>query len=151
MQIYVSLLQALDKTKWAVLSLVCAIIVKTVLSLTLVRLIGFLGGAIASLAMGAVALFAANFAYFRICGLHLEKNVGTNLVVGVIMALTGVGVKSLLHGHLSAFLVGGAVCVVVYVWFCFLFGLVGKDEIPHLPMQRLLWTLHRLIRFWDYG
>ncbi len=151
MQIYVSLLQALDKTKWAVLSLVCAIIVKTVLSLTLVSFIGILGGAIASLAMGAVALFAANFAYFRICGLHLEKNVGTNLVVGVIMALTGVGVKSLLHGHLSAFLVGGAVCVVVYVWFSFLFGLVGKDDIPHLPMQRLLWTLHRLIRFWDYG
>lgn len=73
MQIYVSLLQALDKTKWAVLSLVCAIIVKTVLSLTLVRFIGVLGGAIASLAMGVVALFAANFAYFRICGLHLEK------------------------------------------------------------------------------
>lgn len=56
MQIYVSLLQALDKTKWAVLSLVCAIIVKTVLSLTLVSFIGILGGAIASLAMGAVAL-----------------------------------------------------------------------------------------------
>lgn len=151
MQIYVSLLQALDKTKWAVLSLVCAIIVKTVLSLVLVRYIGIYGGAIASVGMGAVALLVSNAAYFRICGLHLEKNVGTNLVIGVIMALSGVGVKSLLQDPVAAFCVGSVVCVVVYVWLVFLLGLVSREEIPHLPMKRLMWGLHRLIRFWDYG
>lgn len=151
MQIYVSLLQALDKTKWAVLSLVCAIIVKTVLSVVLVRYIGITGGAIASLAMGAIALLGVNIAYFKICGLHLEKNVGTNLVVGVIMALSGIGVKSLLQGGAVAVAVGALVCGAIYVWFAFLFGIVGKDDIEHLPFKKLLLWLHRRIRFWEYG
>lgn len=73
MQIYVSLLQALDKTKYAVLSLVCAICVKIVLSLVLVRYIGINGVGIASLSMSAVALSGVNVAYFKTCGMHLEK------------------------------------------------------------------------------
>lgn len=150
MQIYVSLLQALDKTKFAVLSLVCAIIVKIVLSIVLARFIGIIGGAIASLAMAAVALLGVNIAYFNICGLHLEKNIGLNLLDGVIMALVGLAVSSFIGNNLVATIVGFAVCVAVYVWLAFLFGLVGKEEIDYLPMRRLLKAIHRIVRFWEY-
>lgn len=150
MQIYVSLLQALDKTKYAVLSLVFAIIAKIALSVVLVRYIGILGGAVASLAMGAVALMGANIAYFNICGLHLEKNVGLNLLDGVIMALAGIAVSNLVRSNIVAVILGFCVCAAVYVWLAFLFGIVGREEIDFLPMRRLLWAIHRAVRFWEY-
>lgn len=149
MQIYVSLLQALDKTKYAVLSLVCAICVKIVLSLVLVRFIGIEGAAIASLAMSAVALLGVNVAYFKTLGMHLEKNVGLNLLSGVIMALSGM-VATLFKSDLLALFIGAIICVAVYVWTVFLFGLISKDDIPYLPLKRLLGALHRAIRFWEY-
>lgn len=149
MQIYVSLLQALDKTKYAVLSLVCAICVKIVLSLVLVRFIGINGAAIAALSMSAVALFGVNVAYFKICGMHLEKNIGLNLLSGVIMALSAM-VATLLKNDLLALVVGAIISAAAYVWTVFLFGLISKDDIPYLPLKRVLFALHRIIRFWEY-
>lgn len=150
MQIYVSLLQALDRTKDAVISLAVAIVAKVILSVVLVHFIGIMGGALASLTMAAVALLGVNVSYTRICGLHLEKNVGLNLLGGVIMALAGLGISSLIKNNLLATCIGLAVSLAVYLWIAFLFGLIGKDEIEYLPMRKLLRALHRVVRFWEY-
>ncbi|MDE6302590.1 MAG: oligosaccharide flippase family protein, partial [Clostridia bacterium] len=112
MQIYVSLLQALDRTKDAVISLAVAIAVKIVLSVVLTRYIGIMGGALASLAMAAVALLGVNVSYLKICGLHLEKNVGLNLLSGVIMALAGLGICDLARSKLLATVLGLGVSVI---------------------------------------
>ena len=151
MQIYVSLLQALDKTKYAVLSLVCAIIVKIVLGVVLTRYIGINGAAIASLSLPVVSYFGTLLSYYKICGLRLEKNVGLNLVSGVIMALCGIAIQSFVKNDVVALAVGFTVCALVYVWLAFLLNLVSKDDIPHLPLKKLLWALHRKIRFWEYN
>lgn len=151
MQIYVSLLQALDKTKYAVLSLVCAIIVKIVLGVVLTRYIGINGAAIASLSLPVVSYFGTLLSYYKICGLRLEKNVGLNLVSGVIMALCGIAICSFIQNDIASLAVGFIVCLLVYVWLAFLFNLIGKDDIPHLPLKKLLWALHRTIRFWEYN
>lgn len=151
MQIYVSLLQALDKTKYAVLSLVCAIIVKIVLGAVLTRYIGINGAAIASLSLPVVSYFGTLLSYYKICGLRLEKNVGLNLVSGVIMALCGIAICSFIQNDIASLAVGFIVCLIVYVWLAFLFNLIGKDDIPHLPLKKLLWALHRTIRFWEYN
>lgn len=151
MQIYVSLLQALDKTKYAVLSLVCAIIVKIVLGVVLTRYMGINGAAIASLSLPVVSYFGTLLSYYKICGLRLEKNVGLNLVSGVIMALCGIAICSFIQNDIASLAVGFIVCLLVYVWLAFLFNLIGKDDIPHLPLKKLLWALHRTIRFWEYN
>ena len=151
MQIYVSLLQAVDKTKYAVFSLIAGIIVKIVLDVVLTRYIEINGAAIASLALPLVAYFCTLVSYYKICGLRLEKNVGLNLLSGVIMALCGIAVGSFIKNDVASLAVGFAVCAVVYVWLAFLFNLVGKDDIPHLPLKKLLWALHRTIRFWEYN
>ena len=151
MQIYVSLLQALDKTKYAVLSLVCAIIVKIVLGAVLTRYIGINGAAIASLSLPVVSYFGTLLSYYKICGLRLEKNVGLNLVSGVIMALCGIAICSFIQNDIASLAVGFIVCLLVYVWLAFLLNLIGKDDIPHLPLKKLLWALHRTIRFWEYN
>ncbi len=151
MQIYVSLLQAVDKTKYAVFSLIAGIIVKIVLDVVLTMYIGINGAAIASLALPVVAYFCTLVSYYKICGLRLEKNVGLNLLSGVIMALCGIAVGSFIKNDVASLAVGFAVCAVVYVWLAFLFNLVGKDDIPHLPLKKLLWALHRTIRFWEYN
>lgn len=151
MQIYVSLLQAVDKTKYAVFSLIASIIVKIVLDVVLTRYIGINGAAIASLALPVVAYFCTLVSYYKICGLRLEKNVGLNLLSGVIMALCGIAVGSFIKNDIASLAIGFVVCAVVYVWLAFLFNLVGKDDIPHLPLKKLLWALHRTIRFWEYN
>lgn len=151
MQIYVSLLQALDKTKYAVLSLVCAIIVKIVLGVVLTRYIGINGAAIASLSLPVVSYSGTLLSYYKICGLRLKKNVGLNLVSGVIMALCGIAICSFIQNDIASLAVGFIVCLLVYVWLAFLFNLIGKDDIPHLPLKKLLWALHRTIRFWEYN
>lgn len=151
MQIYVSLLQAVDKTKYAVFSLIASIIVKIVLDVVLTRYIGINGAAIASLALPVVAYFCTLVSYYKICGLRLEKNVGLNLLSGVIMALCGIAVGSFIKNDIASLAIGFVVCAVVYVWLAFLFNLVGKDDIPHLPLKKLLLALHRTIRFWEYN
>ena len=151
MQIYVSLLQAVDKTKYAVFSLIASIIVKIVLDVVLTRYIGINGAAIASLALPVVAYFCTLVSYYKICGLRLEKNVGLNLVSGVIMALCGIAICSFIQNDIASLAVGFIVCLLVYVWLAFLFNLIGKDDIPHLPLKKLLWALHRTIRFWEYN
>lgn len=151
MQIYVSLLQALDKTKYAVVSLVAAIVVKIASDILLTKYIGINGAAIASLALPTVAYLGTLVSYYKICGLRLEKNVGLNLVSGVIMALCGIAIKSFAKSDIVALGVGIIVCAIIYVWLAFLLNLVGKDDIPHLPLKRLLWALHRTIRFWEYN
>lgn len=151
MQIYVSLLQALDKTKYAVVSLVAAIVVKIASDVLLTKYIGINGAAIASLALPTVAYLGTLVSYYKICGLRLEKNVGLNLVSGVIMALCGIAIKFFAKSDIVALGVGIIVCAIIYVWLAFLLNLVGKDDIPHLPLKRLLWALHRTIRFWEYN
>ena len=151
MQIYVSLLQAVDKTKYAVFSLIASIIVKIVLDVVLTRYIGINGAAIASLARPVVAYFCTLVSYYKICGLRLEKNVGLSLLSGVIMALCGIAVGAFIKNDIASLAIGFVVCAVVYVWLAFLFNLVGKDDIPHLPLKKLLWALHRTIRFWEYN
>ena len=151
MQIYVSLLQALDKTKYAVFSLAVAIIVKIALDVLLTKYIGINGAAVASLALPTTAYFCTLISYYKICGLRLEKNVGLNLVSGVIMALCGIAIQSFVKNDVVALAVGFTVCALVYVWLAFLLNLVSKDDIPHLPLKKLLWALHRTIRFWEYN
>lgn len=150
MQIYISLLQALDKTKYAVLSLGCAIIVKILLSIFLTKSMGIYGFAIASVCMGGVALLGVVISYYKICGMHIEKNVGVNLLLGVIMALSGIGVLAIVKNNALALCVGTLVCFAIYVWLAFLTGLVGKEDIAHMPLKRVLYALHRIIRFWEY-
>ena len=65
--------------------------------------------------------------------------------------MSGIGVRSLLQGGAVTVAVGALVCGAIYVWFAFLFGIVGKDDIEHLPFKKLLLWLHRRIRFWEYG
>ena len=150
MQIYVSLIQAVDKTKMAVLSLGCAVIIKTVLQIVLTRYFGILGSCIANVALGTVAIFASVICYFKVCGLHLEKSVGINLTVGVIMGLAGYAVSLLDASDYVVCALGLFVCALVYVFCVFAFGLIGKEEIAFLPASRILAKLHRVIRFWEY-
>ena len=150
MQIYVSLLQAVDKTKMAVLSLVFAILIKTVLQIVLTYYVGILGAALASAAMGVVAHLLTFASYFKVCGLHLEKSVGINLLVGVIMGCAGVVIATNVQNAYIACAVGAITCAVVYCWLVFLLGLVGKEEMAHFPAGKILQKIHRVVRFWEY-
>ncbi len=148
MQIYISLLQALDKTKMAVLSLVLAIIIKIILSLTLTRFVGIYGSAIASLSMSIVAFALVNFFYFKICGLHLAKNVSINMLSGVIMGIISFGALYI-SNDIASLIVGFVISLIVYVALVFMMDIITKDDIAFLPFKRVLIGVRRLVRFWE--
>ena len=150
-QIYVSLLQALDKTYSGVKSLFAAIVVKVVLSLVLVRYIGIMGAAVAGVGMSAVSLAAVTAVFHRLTDMRLEKNVAQTLVSGVIMALAALVVRTYVPTDIGAVLAGAAVCVIVYGWLTTLMGVFTEEEFIALPFGGRLVKLRRKIRFWENG
>lgn len=150
-QIYISLLQALDKTYSAIKSLFAAVIVKVVLSLVLVRYIGVMGAAVAGVGMSAVSLLAVTVVFHRLTDMRLEKNVAQTLVSGVIMALAALVVRVYVPTNIGAILAGAAVCVLVYGWLTTLFGVFTEAEFLSLPFGSRLIKIRRKIRFWENG
>ena len=150
-QIYVSLLQALDKTKALIISLSFAVLVKVALSLSLVSRIGVMGAAVAGVGMSAVSLVAVTVTFRRLTGVGSEKNVAQTLVAGVIMALTALVVREYVQTHLGAVLAGAAVSAVVYGWLVTLMGVFTENEVLSLPFGSRLARIRRKIRFWENG
>ena len=150
-QIYVSLLQALDKTNSAIKSLFCAVILKVVLSLVLVRYIGIMGAAVAGVGMSALSLFAVLFTFRRLTGVRLEKNVAQIMVCGVIMALAALVVREYVPTNIGAVLAGALVCALMYGWMTTLAGVFSEGECLALPFGSSLVRLRKKIRFWENG
>lgn len=151
MQIYVSLLQALDKTYSAVRSIVIAIIVKIVLSVVLVRFVGIIGAATATLCLGIVSLGLCNIAFLRLTSIRLEKNVGGALFAGITALLASIVPREFIGNDMVALIVGFVVFYIIYFWLVILFGFFEKSEFGALPFGKIYGYLHRIIRFWEYG
>lgn len=148
-QIYISLLQGLDKTMWAVKSLFAALVVKVVLSLVLVRYTGILGASAASIAMSTVSLILLGVSFRRLTDIHEEKSIAKVLLAGVIMALVGITVREYVPAGVAAIAAGAAVCAVAYIWLTTLFGVFSEEELRSLPFGGKLARFRRAVRFWD--
>ncbi len=148
-QIYVSLLQGLDRTFSAIKSLFAAIVVKIAVSLVAVRFIGIAGAAVASVAMSAVSLAGCGAAFCRLTSVHVEKNIAQTLISGVIMALIGVVVREYVPTDIGVLVAGGAVCGIVYFLLVTLFGVFDEEECAFMPFGRYFARLRKKIRFWE--
>ncbi len=151
MQIYVSLLQALDRTKYAVMSVGFAIIIKTVLSLVLVRFIGVEGAAVATLSLGIAALALTNAAFLKYTSLRISREIALCLVAGGITALCCMFFKELQINYIVAIALAFVLFLLIYVWLIILSGVFDMAELGSLPFRRVFLRLHRIIRFWEYG
>lgn len=151
MQIYVSLLQALDKTKWAVGGLGGAVVVKTLLTIILVRFMGIIGAGIGLLAMGIVALAVVNIYFLKLTSMSIRIPVMFALFSGAVTALAIVVPKVYIVNDILALLVGFVLCYVMYFFLSILFGVMDKQEYGSIPMGKLLLKAHRVIRFWEYN
>ena len=151
MQIYVSLLQALDRTKWAVGGLGGAVVVKTLLMLVLVRYLGIVGAGVALLSMGVVSLAIVNAYFLKLTSMSIRNPVGFALFSGLITALALIVPKVYIVHDILALLVGFVLCYVMYFFMSILFGVMDKHEYGSIPMGKLLLKAHRVIRFWEYN
>lgn len=149
MQIYVSLLQALDKTKNAVLSIVCAIFVKIVLSLVLVKFIGINGGAVASVAFGGTALFACYISFTRLTSLKLEEKVGRIFFAGMLAGGVCLLPHFLIVRDIVALIVGFVLNYTIYFFLILILGVLDKEEFNSLPFGKVFGKLYKTIRFWE--
>lgn len=151
MQIYVSLLQALDKTKWAVGGLGGAVVVKTLLMVILVRFIGINGAGVALLVMGIVALAVVNVYFLKLTSMSLAIPVAFALFSGGVTALAIVVPKVYIVNDILALLVGFVLCYIMYFFLSILLGVMDKQEYSSIPMGKILLKAHRVIRFWEYN
>ncbi len=150
MQIYISLLQALDKTFSAVKSLIVAVFVKVVLSVALVKTMGILGAGIAMLLMGVVALALSNYYFLRLTAMRLNVPIGLSLLSGGIAGLAIIVPKVYIVNDILALVVGFVLCYIIYFFLSTLFGVLEREEFHSFPMGKLFMKLHRIIRFWEY-
>ena len=151
MQIYVSLLQALDKTKWAVGGLGGAVVVKTLLMVVLIRFLGIEGAGISLLVMGVVALVIVNVSFLKLTSMSIRLPIAFALLSGVVTALALMLPKIYIVNDILALLVGFVLCYLMYFFLSILFGVMDKQEYNSIPMGKLLLKAHRVIRFWEYN
>ena len=148
-QIYVSLLQGLDRTYSAVKSLFAAIVVKVVVSLVAVRFIGIAGAAVASVAMSAVSLAGCNIAFYRLTEVRVEKNIAKTMLSGGIIALIGLVVREYVPTDIGVLVAGGVVCGLVYLWLVTLFGVFDESEFALMPFGKFFLKFRKIVRFWE--
>ena len=151
MQIYVSLLQALDKTKWAVGGLGGAVVVKTLMTVVLVRFLGITGAGIALLAMGVVALAVVNVYFLKFTSMSIRLPVAFALFSGAVTALAIIVPKVYIVHDILALFVGFVLCYIMYFFLSILLGVMDKQEYGSIPFGKLLLKAHRVIRFWEYN
>ena len=150
MQIYVSLLQALDKTMSAVKGLTVAVVVKIVLSVVLVRYIGIIGAGVSMLVMSVTALALVNLSFLRLTSLRLHQPIALSLFSGGVSGLCILVPKAYIVHDILALFIGFVLCYTVYFFLSTLFGVMDRQEYHSLPLGKILLKLHRIVRFWEY-
>ena len=101
--------------------------------------------------MSVCSLFTLAFAFHRLTGLRIEKNVAKTMLAGVIMALTALVVRQYVPVPLGALIAGAVVCASVYGWLVSLMGVFTEAEVLSLPFGSRLAAIRRKIRFWEKG
>lgn len=148
-QIYISLLQGLDRARSAVKALFLALIVKVVLSLTLTRFMGITGASVASVVMSAVSLAVLAVSFRRLTDIGEQKNIAKVLLAGVIMSAAGMLVKAYVPGGVAAVAAGLLPLILVYAPAVMAAGIFSEQELLSLPLGVRLVHLRRRLRFWD--
>ena len=148
-QIYISLLQGLDRARSAVKALFLALIVKVVLSLTLTRFMGITGASVASVVMSAVSLAVLAVSFRRLTDIGEQKNIAKVLLAGVIMSAAGMLVKAYVPGGVAAVAAGLLPVLFVYAPAVMAAGIFSEQELLSLPLGMRLVHLRRRLRFWD--
>lgn len=140
LQVYNSLLQALDKSKFPVYSLMGGVALKIVLELVLIPVAGISGAAIASVSGFAfsVILDAVYYHYLLGANIKLLKSVGKITLSGVIMSTTVWAAVTFLSGDFVKIISAFAAGVAVYAAAVLVMGVFTKEELAGIPLARLL-------------
>lgn len=138
LQLYNSLLQALDRTKHALLNLMIALVFRVGLTLLLTKFWGINGACIASVVFYLIALIL-NSVYFKILlgeKKALSKNISKLLTLGVIMFIAVLLSTYFINSHIVSVAVGITVGVIVYFLGIILWGVFDDNEWLSIPFGR---------------
>ncbi len=151
MQIYISLLQALDRTVLAIKSVVCAICVKIVLSFILTRFVGILGIAISNLCFGFVAYCILDGAFIKLTSMDMKRNIAVCFSSAIIAFAVSIIPYKFIANDIVAISVGFVVFYIIYFCLILFLKAFSDDEYKSLPFGNVLLKLSKSIRFWEYG
>lgn len=151
MQVYSSLLQALDRTIQPLRNITIAVFLKIVASLFMTRYFGILGSAISNVFMAFVCYLLNTVSFRNYLGIDIKliKNVSSILLASVIMALVGYLIVELAHNSYIALAVGSVVCLIIYAFLVLIANTIDDKETSYLPLGTLILKLKKTLRFWE--
>lgn len=150
-QIYTSLLQALDKTKVGILSLSVSALLKVILVIVLVGYLGILGASIASI-LSYLAIATFDKIYMRkYLGRDesLIKAVSKILVSGLIMMFFVYISARFIPNIYVSLVVSILIGVAIYLVCMILLKVMSDKELESVPFGKLLRYIGKKIRFWE--
>ncbi|MEG1509605.1 MAG: polysaccharide biosynthesis C-terminal domain-containing protein, partial [Clostridia bacterium] len=135
LQVYVSLLQALNKTKICIISILVSSIVRIILEVVLVGYADIYGASLAIVLSLFVGVIINLIFYNKYLGHNkkLLKSVSKILVCSVIMFLAVFSVTKIVNNIYFQSVFGMIVGVAVYFIFIFAFKVIEDNEILSLP------------------
>lgn len=151
MQIYTSLLQALDKPYVPVRNMLLAMLLKTLLLVLLLRSSGINGAALASLSF-AVTAGLLNIRYFNYLtgkNLKLVQNISIIMVSSVIMTLAAMGFSALFGKGITGAVLGALLSALLYFTVLSAFRVFEPFELEGVPLSGLIEKFSAKIRFWE--
>lgn len=143
LQLYNSLLQALDRTKQALLNLMIALVFRVGLTILLTKYWGINGACIASVIFYLIAL-VLNSIYFKILlgeKKALSKNISKILALGVIMFMAVLLSTYFISSHTISVAVGLAVGITVYFAGIILWKVFEDNEWKSIPFGNKILAL----------
>ncbi len=150
-QIYTSLLQALDKTKIGIISLSVAALLKVILVVALVGYLGILGAAVASVASYLMIATFDKIYMRKYLGKDdpLVKDVSKILVSGLTMTFFVYISARFIPNIYVSLIVSILIGVAIYLVCMVLFKVMNDKELESVPFGKLLRYVGKKIRFWE--
>jgi stage V sporulation protein B len=135
-QIYNSMLQALDKAYVPLISLVVGLVIKITLDFILIPRIGIYGAAVSNTALFVIAT-AINGAYFRYLlggSRTVSKNLAKITAAGIIMGATAMLLYQLIPYRIPRIIIAPTLPVAVYFFAVLFSKIYTRDELETLPL-----------------
>lgn len=138
LQIYTSMLQALGRTISPILNLSIAALVKVTLNIILIKYLGILGSAIASICAYALAMTLNSIYFKKLLGGNkkLLKSISKITLNSVIMSMIVILFSYLIHNIYISIIVSTIVGAIIYGILAIVFKVLDNSELIGFPFGR---------------
>lgn len=150
-QIYTSLLQALDKTHVGIKALSVSAVVKIILNIVLIRYLSIVGGSLATVITYLITVIIDTVYMRRYLGPDrgLFVSIVKIFLAGMIMSFFVILTIAAINNVYISLVAGVGIGVAIYTLSMILLRIINNEELLSLPGGRFLVYIGEKMRFWE--